>query len=310
MTPLVRRLPTLLVAFSACCIASRGSAQVVAPSFYAATIQVQGEEPGTEFDDWTNSGITVIDMDPLDNPGDVDIANVQVANDDTYLYIRMTTHNATPISLAKVYLGFDVDQDKATGYDVLQIGELGSELGYQTDYAFAQGADFNIGLSLTGGPIGNGGALIFPPWTAAGAPVGVGFEWAVPLEVTIQFPPNLGGPTLAFQQPSFDFVIYTDQGLADITQVISYTLATPPAGTPGDFDLDTDVDGADFLLWQQGFGATYDAADLADWQANFGLPAAAAAIGAVPEPGSALLAASGAVTLGLAIRRKRSNCRR
>jgi len=308
MTPLVRRLPTLFVVLSACCIASTSSAQLIAPSFYATAIQVQGEAPGTEFDDWTNSGITVIDMDPLDNPGDVDFANVQVANDDEFIYIRVSTHNAEPISLANVYLGFDADQDKATGFDVLQIGEIGSELGYQTDYPFAQHASaFNLGLSMTGGPIGNGGALIFPSWTEAGPPVGVGYEWAVPLDVTIQFPPALGGPKLAFQQPSFDFVIYTDQGLADITQVISYTLATPPAGTPGDFDLDTDVDGADFLLWQQGFGTTYDAADLADWKANFGLPAAAAAIGAVPEPGSALLAVGGAVLLGGAIRRKKSN---
>lgn len=306
MTPLVRRLPTFFVALSACCIPSIGSAQVIAPSFYATTIQVQGEAPGTEFDDWTSSGVTVVDMDPLDNPGDVDFADVQVANDDEFLYIRVSTFNATPISLANVYLGFDTDQDKATGFDVLQIGEIGSELGYQTDFPFAQFTGvFNLGLSMTGGPIGNGGALIFPSWTEAGPPVGIGYEWAVPLDVTIQFPPALGGPKLAFTQPSFNFVIYTDQGLADITQVISYTLATPPAGTPGDFDLDTDVDGADFLLWQQGLGTTYDAADLADWKANFGLPAAAAVVGAVPEPGSALLAISGATIIGVMVRRRK-----
>jgi hypothetical protein len=299
MTPLVRRLSTFYVALSAFCIgASTGRAQLIAPSFYATTIKVQGEAPGTEFDDWTNSGITVIDMDPLDNPGDVDFANVQVANDDEFVYIRVTTHNATPISLANVYLGFDTDQDKATGFDVLQIGEIGSELGYQTDYPFAQHASsFNLGLSMTGGPIGNGGALIFPSWTEAGAPVGTGYEWAVPLDVTVQFPPVLGGPTLAFQNPSFNFVIYTDQGLADITQVISYTLATPPAGAPGDFNGDDVVDGADFLVWQQGFGAPYDADDLADWKANFGVtPPATATLAAVPEPGSlALLATAGAL---------------
>ena len=38
----------------------------------------------------------------------------------------------------------------------------------------------------------------------------------------------------------------------------------------GDFDADGDVDGADFLDWQRGFGSTYDADDLTDWKDNFG----------------------------------------
>ncbi len=41
-------------------------------------------------------------------------------------------------------------------------------------------------------------------------------------------------------------------------------------GLDGDFDLDGDVDGADFLVWQQGFGNSFDAADLALWQENYG----------------------------------------
>jgi hypothetical protein len=39
---------------------------------------------------------------------------------------------------------------------------------------------------------------------------------------------------------------------------------------PGDFDFDTDVDGADFLAWQRGFGTSYDSNDLDDWEFNFG----------------------------------------
>ncbi|QDS98747.1 FG-GAP repeat domain-containing protein [Adhaeretor mobilis] len=53
-----------------------------------------------------------------------------------------------------------------------------------------------------------------------------------------------------------------------------YTLATPPTG---DFDIDGDVDGADFLVWQRGFGTTYDADDLQDWSDNYGNPAASSA---------------------------------
>jgi len=73
---------------------------------------------------------------------------------------------------------------------------------------------------------------------------------------------------------------------------------------PGDFDSDQDVDGADFLKWQRNFGAPgYDAASLATWKANFGATAAAAAVGAVPEPVGALLGlmAAGAVA---AVRRR------
>lgn len=56
----------------------------------------------------------------------------------------------------------------------------------------------------------------------------------------------------------------------------------------GDFDLDGDVDGADFLVWQQGLGNSFDAEDLALWQGNYGSVAGGAnAIGsssAIPEP--------------------------
>ncbi|MAT73415.1 MAG: hypothetical protein CMJ58_28355 [Planctomycetaceae bacterium] len=59
--------------------------------------------------------------------------------------------------------------------------------------------------------------------------------------------------------------------------------------TPGDFNGDDNVDGLDFLVWQQGFGATYDAADLADWQANYGTAAAGPTASGVPEPTAAVL---------------------
>jgi hypothetical protein len=65
-----------------------------------------------------------------------------------------------------------------------------------------------------------------------------------------------------------------------------------PVGTPGDFDNDDDVDGADFLAWQRGVrpsGATRydgdadadgdaDGADLGLWRSNFGPGASAFAV--------------------------------
>lgn len=80
----------------------------------------------------------------------------------------------------------------------------------------------------------------------------------------------------------------------------SETIATDDA----DFNNDGTVDGADFLVWQRGFGTGtnngtgdangsggVDGADLAIWKTQFGAaPLAIGAIGAVPEPAAALLA--------------------
>jgi hypothetical protein len=51
--------------------------------------------------------------------------------------------------------------------------------------------------------------------------------------------------------------------------------------TPGDFDVDKDVDGPDFLVWQRGLGSLYTSGDFANWKANFGTITAASA---TPEP--------------------------
>ncbi len=77
-------------------------------------------------------------------------------------------------------------------------------------------------------------------------------------------------------------------------------VASRTVGLPGDFDEDTGIDGADFLLWQRGGSPTpLSASDLADWEAGYGVPALSAAtagIGAVPEPSSLVLLG---LTLGL-----------
>jgi T5SS/PEP-CTERM-associated repeat protein/autotransporter-associated beta strand protein len=72
--------------------------------------------------------------------------------------------------------------------------------------------------------------------------------------------------------------------------LLNYTVVPEPA--TGDFDLDGDVDGRDFLEWTAAFGETSDAdadndgdsdgADFLAWQQQFGSPPPPAA--AVPEP--------------------------
>jgi len=84
---------------------------------------------------------------------------------------------------------------------------------------------------------------------------------------------------------------------------------------PGDFDVDGDVDGRDFLIWQRGFGImsgatigdgdandddVVDDADYAIWAAAFGEPGPPAL--AVPESATWEMLAVGSLAVALAIR--------
>ena len=75
--------------------------------------------------------------------------------------------------------------------------------------------------------------------------------------------------------------------------------------TTGEADLDGDVDGDDFLIWQRGLGLTMqvtnangdangdgvvNADDLSEWRSQFGAPQSAAAGAPVPEPTAAMIA--------------------
>jgi len=76
---------------------------------------------------------------------------------------------------------------------------------------------------------------------------------------------------------------------ADLVPYLEVTVEAPPAG-PGDFDVDGDVDGSDFLVWQRGGspnGAI--AGDLDEWKTNYGNAASISALASVPEPATGLL---------------------
>ena len=76
----------------------------------------------------------------------------------------------------------------------------------------------------------------------------------------------------------------------------------PPDELPGDFNHNGTVDAADYVVWRDGFGTTYNQSHFVEWHANFGRSlnmAAAATAGsprsAVPEPATTLLLAAAAV---------------
>ena len=102
----------------------------------------------------------------------------------------------------------------------------------------------------------------------------------------------ISGGTITTSGASALLVEVVDVGGVDFTQV---SLSTPGLG--GDFDEDGDIDGEDFLLWQQDFGAPFGPSDLDDWQQNYGTSSSVAAAQAVPEPATAALALIAMFTL-------------
>jgi hypothetical protein len=72
-----------------------------------------------------------------------------------------------------------------------------------------------------------------------------------------------------------------------------------PAFVEGDFDYDGDVDGRDFLIWQQGNSPGHlSAADLGAWQTNYGASSTELASVAVPESnGTVMVFAIAGLTL-------------
>lgn len=123
-------------------------------------------------------------------------------------------------------------------------------------------------------------------------------------QIATRDPGNGGGSQRALNGPVDEVAVWLNRQLT-VAEAIGLYNAAINVGPPGDLDLDTDVDGADLLLFQRGLGTTYDAGDLADIRANFGAGGAVAAVGAVPEPTALALVAMCGLGLGLIARRGR-----
>jgi|GEM_PF-1640073 len=132
------------------------------------------------------------------------------------------------------------------------------------------------------------------------------------------FGQNLEGLTVGPRLPNGDWILLgvVDDGDSLSNNTIVALQASPlspiaQAPDSGDFDQDADIDGADFLAWQRGFGVTTLAGvahgdgnhsgtvtseDLTIWQSQYGSAVSSASLQSVHEPTSLallLLAASG-----------------
>ena len=99
-----------------------------------------------------------------------------------------------------------------------------------------------------------------------------------------------------------------------VSQFLDWIANTIAANTPeeiesplditGDFDLDGDIDGADFLAWQRGESPNpFSQSDLAIWQTAFGNPGSLFQAAAVPEPTTGVLVLS-SIAIMLSSRRR------
>jgi hypothetical protein len=154
------------------------------------------------------------------------------------------------------------------------------------------------------------GSLVGGTWTGLSAPSGweksplstTALSQSNPTNSTTLAPGaqvaigDIGAFTTAAQQDGLALKFILSEGLVDVGGV-----------TPGDFDVDGDVDGRDFLVWQRNTSV----GSLSDWQANYGTSgggganppettfrfgsvvfdptAGVAAATAVPEPSTAIL---------------------
>ncbi len=206
----------LMLSAGACIVLALVACSARAGTFASITIN-------DDYSDWT--GIPVSIVDPADTTTGPDITSVQIANDNTYLYIRL--HYATADSFP-TYLAIDNDSNPATGFNIFGLGIVGSEAGYADDFDFDQRAGFNIGtlkdpVRLTEPDSGSAILSSFVESTDR--------EMAIRLDTT--FDPFVG-PGPVFPTNTFTLLFYSlnsSFGQADITSPVRYTLGVPEPGS-------------------------------------------------------------------------------
>jgi hypothetical protein len=214
-----------------------------------------------------------------------------------------------------------VDISGSTGTLALSIGSDGASL-RPLDFATVAGRPLLAMVEATNSTAAIARARLFvydqtdPIGTVAERKIAEGSN--LPLENPETGPnqfPNINGVG-SVKFGAINGNVATIYAMSTNNGIQAFTLTLDPVVVPNDnadFNGDLVVDGADFLIWQRGFGlsaqvdnSTGDAdgdgnvndADLAIWSTQFGTTITPA-IGAVPEPATALLAAAGLICLAV-----------
>ena len=176
-----------------------------AGTYLTPTIDGNGSE-------WASVPIAI--NDPAEG-APIDIATVQIANDDNYIYFRVTFHLAVnPQSGSGLFLAIDNDNNTATGYDIYGLGLIGSEFGLENDFPFEQATGvFNTGGGVTGG---NGIIALYNS---------VVTEQEIAVSRAATFTAS-GNPV--FPNSTIGVAFYSTDGSGDFAGTATYTFATVP----------------------------------------------------------------------------------
>jgi hypothetical protein len=173
-----------------------------------------------DFSDWTN--VPTLFTGTVGDGAPVGVRTIQMANDESNLYVRLTYYTTVNPNAGGVFLAFDTDNNTATGFDVFGLGKVGSEAGWQNDTPFAQSNGvFNAG-GITGGA-----ASIAPYNVAVSAQ-----EYAIPRSAAFA-----GNGAPVFSGSSFNLLVYTTSGTADVSGPVHYIFVSPPAPAVADFRI-------------------------------------------------------------------------
>ena len=162
--------------------------------------------------------------------------------------------------------------------------------GKRTQSTIPLGEWLHLVWTRQGGVSSDAGSILY----VNGVPVGLeqdpnltpGFISGTSIDVTsTPFRINRGRdyPDTRHFDATMDEIALYDRVLTQ-QEVLEHATAIPGLVDSGDFDLDGDVDGRDFLVWQRNPGV----GNLADWKTNYGTPLTAVST-TVPEPGAGFL---------------------